>query len=439
MKSIYWRPQKVSRPTLVMISLSAICVWALVHGAYLLGSAEHGSMKLQAASRAEESFQAIRAARIERGDTINRVLDPTDSGLLGVAMSQVTSRPAELADKQTSVNPNIAAAIVEMLLDAGVERGDTVAIGWTGSLPALNIALCAAMESLELIPIAVASVTSSQYGANRPDFLWLDMERILAEQQLISFRSHAASIGGIADRGLGMSAPALEQVTAGIRRNHLPMIGTQSRAESIDQRMQIYTTKARIKPIKLYVNVGGGVVSTGGSEAKRHYQPGLNRTLPAGMQECGQRNGPIFQTRNSRYPFGASTCTGTALRISVRTEADACGGNGTSLSCTSSQSLACRPKLVVDSWIDACFCINRLGLPNETTSPISLPEISRTGSSDPPSNTRRSNHGGASLDGVSGPHILLESRGWHRQSFGMDVASENLIRTIVNVRSTRGL
>jgi poly-gamma-glutamate system protein len=285
MKSIYWRPQKVSRPTLVMISLSAICAWALVHGAHLLGTAEHGSTKMQAASRAEESFQAIRAARLECGDAINRVLDPTDSGLLGVAMSQVTSRPAELADKQTSVNPNFAAAVVEMLLDAGVERGDTVAIGWTGSLPALNIALCAAMESLELIPIAVASVTSSQYGANRPDFLWLDMERILAEQQLISFRSHAASIGGIADRGLGMSAPALEHVTAGIRRNHLPIIGTQSRAESIDQRMQIYTTKAGIKPIKLYVNVGGGVVSTGGSEAKRQYQPGLNRTLPVGVQE----------------------------------------------------------------------------------------------------------------------------------------------------------
>jgi poly-gamma-glutamate system protein len=285
MKSIYWRPQKVTRPTLVMISLAAICAWALVHGTHLLGSAENYSTKLQAADRAVESYQAIKTARLERGDAINRVLDPTDSGLLGVAMSQVTSRPAELADKQTSVNPNFAAAIVEMLLNAGVERGDTVAIGWTGSLPALNIGLCAAMESLELIPIAVASVTSSQFGANRPDFIWLDMERILAEQQLISFRSHAASIGGIADRGLGMSATALEQVTEGIQRNHLPMIGTQSRAESIDQRMQIYTTAAGIKPIKLYINVGGGVVSTGGSEAKHQYQPGLNRTLPDGVQE----------------------------------------------------------------------------------------------------------------------------------------------------------
>jgi len=134
-----------------------------------------------------------------------------------------------------------------------------------------------------LRPIVVASVTSSQYGANRPDLLWLDMERELYRKHLISFRSQAASVGGIADRGLGMSAESLALVAAGIRRGGLPTIGTKSRAESIEERMRIYATGADASSIKAYVNVGGGVVSTGGSEAKRGYQPGLNRTVPGAV------------------------------------------------------------------------------------------------------------------------------------------------------------
>jgi len=283
MKSVYWRPQKVSRRTLVVISLAALGAWALVHGSQQLGSAENDSIKLQAASRTSELFTAIRQIRLRRGDTISPVLDPTGSGVMGEAMTQVTSRPAELVDKQTTINPNFAAAVVDMLLDAGVGPGDTIAVGWTGSMPALNMALCGAVESLHLHPIVVASVTSSQYGANRPNLLWLDMERELHERHLISFRSQAASIGGIADRGLGMSPEALELVAAGIRRNGLPTIGTRSRAESIDRRMRIYqaaATDSSEGAIKAYVNVGGGVASTGGSAAKRQYRPGLNRTLP---------------------------------------------------------------------------------------------------------------------------------------------------------------
>jgi hypothetical protein len=76
-----------------------------------------------------------------------------------------------------------------------------------------------------------------------------------------------------------MSAEALELVAAGIRRNGLPTLGTQSRAQSIDQRMRIYEA-ADSSPIKAYVNVGGGIASTGGSDVKRQYQPGLNRTVP---------------------------------------------------------------------------------------------------------------------------------------------------------------
>jgi hypothetical protein len=81
-----------------------------------------------------------------------------------------------------------------------------------------------------------------------------------------------------------MSAEALELVTAGIRRNGLPTIGIHSRAESINQRMRIYET-ADSNPIKAYVNVGGGIASTGGSEAKRQYQPGLNRAVPRNLLE----------------------------------------------------------------------------------------------------------------------------------------------------------
>ena len=217
---------------------------------------------------------AVRQERLRRDLAIDPQFDPMRCGLIGEPMSLVTTRPGELRAKQTSCNPNFAAAIVELLDQAGVRPGDTVAIGWSGSFPAMNLAVCAAVETMELRPIVLASATSSQYGANHPDFFWLDMESSLRQRGLLSLRSSAVSLGGAADRGLGLSPEAIECIEAAIARNEIPLMRSETREEAVQQRMDRFAELAGDQEIKAYINVGGGVASTGGEAARHLYRAG---------------------------------------------------------------------------------------------------------------------------------------------------------------------
>ena len=75
--------------------------------------------------------------------------------------NSVTSLPGKLANKQMTVNPNFAAAIVQMRKDAGVEKGDFVAVGVSGSFPAFNVCTYTALETLRARPIVIGSGASS--------------------------------------------------------------------------------------------------------------------------------------------------------------------------------------------------------------------------------------------------------------------------------------
>ena len=44
-----------------------------------------------------------------------------------------------------------------------MKKGDAVAIGYSGSFPALNICVMAAVETLQLEPIGIASASASQW------------------------------------------------------------------------------------------------------------------------------------------------------------------------------------------------------------------------------------------------------------------------------------
>lgn len=276
MKSVYWRPQRASRKTLVAIGVMSVCGLLSVEILKAPQRQDDYELKMAAARRAAEAMAVIKQERLQRGHQFSSRFDPGQTGLIGDAMTTVTSLPASLSAKQTSVNPNYAAAVVDMLRQAGIEKGDCVAVGYTGSFPAFDLCVCAALATLEVRPIAVASVASSQFGANDPDFLWLDMERLLYEKGLISFRSTAASLGGYGDRGRGMSDDAVDLLIAAVQRNELPLLKAESLAAAIDQRMQIYRDGAEGRPIKAYINVGGGAASLRGATGRELFLPGLN-------------------------------------------------------------------------------------------------------------------------------------------------------------------
>src|SRR5215208_6306034 len=182
MKKIYWRPRAVSRPALLLIALISVAGLIVVERWKVENPQPHLEEKLAAAKLAQQAFDVIKEARISVGPPIDKTIDPSESGLIGIPMSPVTTVIGDVSAKQTSVNPNFAAIIVEMLKEAGVQEGDVVAIGMSGSFPALNICTYAACETLKLKPLVISSASASQWGANVPALLWPDMELLLRKK-----------------------------------------------------------------------------------------------------------------------------------------------------------------------------------------------------------------------------------------------------------------
>jgi poly-gamma-glutamate system protein len=284
MKRIYWRPRGLSRPVLALIAGLSVCGMTAVERFQIHTKQPHFEEKWRAATLARRAMQVVREARLRREPPINRQEDPANSGLIGEAMTAVTSDPGSLAAKQASINPNFAAVLVQWLISAGVKKGDVVALGASGSFPALNICVYAALQTLEARPVIISGASASQWGANLPDFLWLDMEKLLFEKHIFSFRTAAASLGGVQDRGVGMETAGRQALEEGIRRSGVPLLAPGSFDDSVEQRMEIYRSQAGAAEIRAYINIGGGTTSVGTSMGKNLFQPGLNLTLPAGAQ-----------------------------------------------------------------------------------------------------------------------------------------------------------
>jgi poly-gamma-glutamate system protein len=289
MKKVYWRPRYVSRTALLLITAISLGGLLLVEFNKVPVRQPYYREKIAAAELAAKCMDRLRDERLDRELEIDAENDPAESGLIGLAMSSATSTYGMLRAKQLSINPNFAAAIVEMLKQAGVQEGDTVAIGYSGSFPAINLCVVAALETLKLKPIGISSAAASQWGANLPDFLWLDMEQTLNDARLISFRSTAASLGGVEDRGLGMDAETMDALIAGIERADLPLVTPldidETFSQSVERRMNLYTSKAAGARIKAYVNVGGGTTSVGKSLGKRLLNSGPNYNLPKSARD----------------------------------------------------------------------------------------------------------------------------------------------------------
>lgn len=280
MKRIYWRPKGASTNALLVIAATAAAAGIVVEAFPERSSELYMQQMLEASRLSNEAMKVIRAERERRRISVDPIADPTGSGLIGVAMSDITSNTGNLLAKQTTINPNWAAVVIQLLQEAGVREGDTVAVGLSGSFPGLNVSVYAAMTTMRLEPLVISSASASQWGANHPKFLWLDMERVLQEKKLIPFRSIAASFGGAEDRATGLSEPGLDLLRRAIKRNRLPLIEPENYAESVVERMAIYNDLAGDKPIRAYLNVGGGTSSVGTHRAKFAFQPGINRRTP---------------------------------------------------------------------------------------------------------------------------------------------------------------
>jgi len=273
---LYWRPAHVSRVVHVFVAVLACGALVGAERFQRVAVRPDFEAKLHAAAQMERGMEIVKAYRVRHFAPVDTELDPTGSGMIGLASSPTTTNTGSLAAKRTTVNPNWAAAVIEMLRDAGVKRGDLVAVGVSGSFPALNMAALIAIDDLDLEAVSIASAGASSFGANIPGLSWLDMERLLADAEIFSTRTVAASLGGTRDRALGMDRRGRELLRAAIERNGVELIEVKEEIASIEERMRIYEQHARGHRYAAYLNAGGSLVSVGPKSVKRLYRPGLN-------------------------------------------------------------------------------------------------------------------------------------------------------------------
>ncbi len=177
--------------TLVLLAVISIVAYSFAYFSRKEFVSSTYEIKINAAMMMQESMNMIKDFRMEKGVFIDQENDPNETGLVGSQFSLITTDEGDLDAKLTTLDPNFAAAMVELLYQADLDSGDSIAVMLTGSMPGANMGMLIACNAMGIHPFIISSIGASQWGANDPDMSWLDMERILFNSGYISARSIA--------------------------------------------------------------------------------------------------------------------------------------------------------------------------------------------------------------------------------------------------------
>ena len=258
--------------------------------------------QIQAAQLMKNSLEAIKEERLKRGIPLDVGLDPNQTGIIGKEYTQLTTTLGNLEAKRTSTNPAFAALLVKYFKEANLKKGDVIALGASGSFPALIVAALSAARVLELEPLLIYSVGSSEYGANIPEFTFVQMLDDLYKKKILPYLLLAISMGGYLDQAEGMFYPdSQDTIKKIVQSSSALVIDADSIEENILQRMQLYRVASSGKSIKAFVNIGGATPNYGNTNASIIYPNGLVINGPK-IPDHPER-GLIFEYQNLGIPI----------------------------------------------------------------------------------------------------------------------------------------
>lgn len=271
----------------VMLAIVSLLAGILLSRA-MVRYEEHpaASVMRAAALRLQRAEQAIAQARREDGIPPDPESDPFSTGMIGLPSSPLTTTSGDIVAKRTSTHLAFAALTVRWFQELGLHPGDRIAIGASGSFPALLLAVLSACAETGIEPVVIASLGASSYGANIPGFTNAEMLELLYRQSLLPFRAAALSPGGEGDRGISAyfslepRADLHEYALALASRLGVPCIDEPDAAANRAQRLAIYSQGA---PIRLFVNIGGADPNFGNDAVSLRIKPGL--VMPSAYAE----------------------------------------------------------------------------------------------------------------------------------------------------------
>ncbi len=219
---------------------------------------ESYEIRYAAAQLMEQCMEQVKEYKSQLGMEISEE-DWHESGMIGDSFSTITTTVGSLESKRTTANSDMAALVVCLLEEAGVKEGDTIGAGFSGSFPALNLAVLCACQCMGVECVYIASVGASAYGANQPELTFPDMACRLVQDGILDTLPVAITPGGADDIGYDMDPDTLEEIWRRLDSYGVTLYQNGNFEENLNWRMSIY----RSAGISCFVGVGGNITTLG--------------------------------------------------------------------------------------------------------------------------------------------------------------------------------
>ena len=193
-----FRPSIQKTRILVFLALINIIVYYFVSSSVVTFRASDYELKIASAEKMDNALNVLKKYG-RKYPFLSR--DPFDTRLvfLNTETSPLLTDIGKYEAKSTVLKPNFSALIIDQFSKSGLNKGDTIAVSMTGSMPGANIAVLMACEAMELEYILISSLGASSWGATDMNLSWPKMEKILYDNNLISKVSDKFTYGGGAD------------------------------------------------------------------------------------------------------------------------------------------------------------------------------------------------------------------------------------------------
>lgn len=259
-----FRPEiKLKSSPLAILAVLVIISIVLINFYTALKKVESYDSMISAAKKINLAYNEIRQYRQKNNIRIDPVLDPHASGFIGVEFSPLTTTLGNLEAKQFALYPDFSALMVKWINELGFPPNSDIIIHASASFPALTIMAIIACESMNMNPLIITSLGASSYGANIPEFNYLDIENYLYQKNVIHHRSNLVTPGGENDNGSSFWAGGMDVVIQSAKRNKYNLAIPHSLQDAIDMKWQLCNEE--IDPV-LFINIGGNHSAMGSSE-----------------------------------------------------------------------------------------------------------------------------------------------------------------------------
>jgi poly-gamma-glutamate system protein len=296
-----WQRNKI--PLLYIVILLIILVVGLIIVEITKEKTRYYAYKQQveAAKIMKRSIDEISKKRNALNIYIDKNIDPNKTGLIGKEISKITTTLGNLEAKRTTTNPDFAALLVRYFKNANLKNGDVIAIGASGSFPSLILATLTAAKTLKLKPLLIYSFGSSMYGANIPEFTFLDMLSHLNKNNILDYKPIAVSFGGNNDRADSLIFADNRNIFFSLaEKTKIPLIYENNLENSIKKRMSYYENTFSNKKVKCFINIGGASVNYGNTEKSLNFPNGLVRPFSYHIKH--EEKGLIFEYIEKNIP-----------------------------------------------------------------------------------------------------------------------------------------